>query len=91
MNPSAFPEQTGVLTGDPVNWGKDIGIYAAVPVHMFHGDARGRMCCCWKLTWLERVQVLFTGRIWHVMVTYGQPVPPQYLSPIKPYMENLHG
>src|SRR5579862_4119355 len=34
------------------------------------GDDQGSIICCWSLSWRERIKVLFTGRIWHRILTF---------------------
>ncbi|MGO1069283.1 hypothetical protein [Lysobacter sp. CA199] len=36
--------------------------------------------CCWRLSWRERITLLFTGRIWHSVMTFGRSLQPQLLS-----------
>lgn len=73
-----FPEQTVVIA-------KDQPEYRPLPAHRF-GDAQGRIACCWRLGFWERVRVLFTGVIWHEILTFNQPLQPQLLSVEKPPM-----
>ena len=73
-----FPEQTVVIA-------KDQPPYIPFPAHQF-GDAHGRIACCWKLSFLERLRVLFTGAIWHEILTFNHPLQPQKLSVEKPPM-----
>lgn len=35
---------------------------------------------CWSLSFKERIIVLFTGRIWHKLMHFGQPLQPQKIS-----------
>jgi hypothetical protein len=35
---------------------------------------------CWKLSFPERVQVLFFGRIWLSLATFGKPLTPSFLA-----------
>lgn len=74
-----FPEQTVVIA-------KDQPEYLPLPAHRFSG-ADGRIACCWQLTWIERLTVLFRGQIWHQVLTFNQPLQPQLLTVEKPPME----
>jgi hypothetical protein len=74
-----FPEQTTV-------YAKDQPQYRQLPAYRF-GDAEGRIACCWSLSWRERVRVLLTGRLWHQILTFNQPLQPQLLTVEKPEME----
>lgn len=75
----AFPEQTTV-------YAKDQPQYRALPAHHF-GDVEGRIACCWSLTWRERLRLLLTGKIWHQVLTFNQPLQPQLLAVEKPVMQ----
>lgn len=74
----SFPEQTFVIA-------EDQHPYLPLPAHRF-GDAEGRIACCWSLSWGERLRVLLTGRIWHQIMTFYQPLQPQKLTVEKPEM-----
>lgn len=76
-----FPEQTVVIA-------KDQPEYMPLPAYQFN-DAERRIACCWKLSLWERVQLLFTGRIWHQVLTFGGPLQPQLLTVQKPEMDGL--
>jgi hypothetical protein len=73
-----IPEKTVVIA-------KDHPEYIAIPAHQF-GDAEGRIAFCWGLTWRERLRVLFTGRIWHQVLTFNKPLQPQKLTVERPEM-----
>jgi hypothetical protein len=45
------------------------------PLHC-HRTADGRVTIRWKLTWRERVAVLFGGSIWHTVLTFNGPLQP---------------
>ena len=72
-----FPEQTTIIA-------KDQPPYTPLPAHRFKNDSRGRIACCWQLTWRERFHVLLTGKIWHQVLTFNQALQPQLLSTEKP-------
>lgn len=74
-----FPEQT-------VIYAKYQPEYNPLPAHKFPNDAQGRIACCWKLNIFERIRVLITGRIWHQIATFDEPLQPQLLSVEKPEM-----
>ncbi len=68
-----------------VVYAKDQPEYLPLPAYSF-GDAQGRIACCYKLSWRERLTLLITGRIWHQILTFGGPLQPQRLSIEKPEM-----
>lgn len=78
----SFPEQTVVIA-------KDQPEYNPLPAHVFKDDPQGRIACCWKLSWHDRFRVLFTGRLWHQILTFQQPLQPQLLTVDKPQMERV--
>jgi hypothetical protein len=77
-----FKEQTVVIA-------KDQPEYEPLPAHVFEGESTGRIACCWKLTWWERIKLLFTGRVWHQVLTFGRSLQPQLLTVEKPDMRPL--
>jgi len=79
VNLIEFPEQTVVIA-------KDQPEYRPLPAHRFANDPEGRIACCWRMTWRERLRVLLTGRVWHQVLTFGAPLQPQMLSTKKPKM-----
>lgn len=74
-----FPEQTTVFA-------KNQPEYLPLPAHKFEGDPQGRIAFCWRMTWRERFKVLFTGMLWHQVLTFDQPLQPQLLETDKPDM-----
>lgn len=80
MNLIEFPEMTTVIA-------KDQPEYNPLPAHRFKHDPHGRIACCWKITIWERIKLLFTGKIWHEVLTFNQSLQPQLLSVDKPIMQ----
>lgn len=76
MKLTTFPEQNATIA-------KAQPPYIPMPVHVSYDD-QGRMVCCWKLSLVERLQVLFTGKVWHQILTFYQPMQPQLLTISKP-------
>lgn len=60
--------------------------YMPLPAYVYHKDPQGRIACCWKLDWKERLRILFAGVIWHQILTFKQPLQPQLLTIEKPIM-----
>ena len=75
----SFPEQTVIIA-------KDQPQYLPIPAYKFPDDPEGRIVCCWKLNWYDRFGLLFTGRIWHQILTFHLPLQPQLLTIKKPEM-----
>lgn len=78
MNLIEFPEQTAVIA-------KDQAPYLPLPAHIVVDDPEGRIICCWRLTWRERVRLLFGAVIWHHVLTFGKPLQPQALELESPF------
>ncbi len=71
MTPIQFPQTNKVLTA-PAGQESEI---EPLPVH-----TDGKQCIsCWRLTWRERLRVLFHGRVWLCCLT-GATQPPVWLD-----------
>ena len=75
-----FPEQTIIFA-------KDQPQYRPLPAYRYQDDPEGRIVCCWELSFSERIAVLFTGKIWHSILTFNQALQPQLLQVNKPEMK----
>jgi len=75
-----FKEQTVV-------YAKDQPEYLPLPAYRESNDPQGRIVCCWKLTLAERFKLLWSGLIWHSVLTFKQPLQPQLLTIEKPEMK----
>ena len=51
------------------------------------GGQQGIVLCCWRLTWRERMAVLWRGIVWHQVMTFNHPLQPQLLSTSPPMVE----
>lgn len=76
MNPISFKDQNVVYAKDQPEY---------LPLPAFRWDD-GRIATCWKLTWRERLMLLFTGCVWQQVLTFNQPLQPQKLTVEKPEM-----
>lgn len=79
MNLVSFPEQTVVFAEHQPE-------YLPLPAHRFAGDPEGRIAFCWRLTWRDRLIVMWRGVLWHQVLTFNQPLQPQLLGTDKPEM-----
>ena len=75
MRPVEFPEQTHVIAKDQPQY---------LPLPALVTEDR-QVISCWGLTWRERLQVLFTGRVWLTISTYNSPLQPQRMSVERPF------
>jgi hypothetical protein len=78
MHTISFPEQS-------TSFAKNQSEYKPLPAYA-HNDPQGTITCAWHLPFLARLHLLFTGRIWHSVWTFHDPLQPQRLSVDKPYM-----
>ena len=46
-------------------------------------DDDGTVVTCWRLSWRERLRILFSGRFWLITMTFKAP-----LQPILPTIDN---
>lgn len=74
MTPVEFHEQNTVFA-------KNQPEYLPLPAHNGPG---GRVTFCWRLTWRERLAVVFSGFIWQQVLTFNRPLQPQKLLTDKP-------
>ena len=73
MKPIEFKEQNTVFA-------KDQPEYLPLPAHRVEGDPKGQVIFCQSLSFLERVKLLFTGKIWVSFLTFNQPLTPSYFT-----------
>lgn len=79
MNPIEFPEANKVIA-------KDQPQYLPLPAHIADDD-EGTTTFCWKLTLRERLKILFTGTLWHQVMTFRTALQPQRPSIDKPLLD----
>jgi len=48
----------------------------------------GVVTTCWKLTFLERFKILFTGKLWLRVLTFNEPLQPLLLSAHKLFLND---
>jgi hypothetical protein len=75
-----FPEANTI-------YAKDQPQYRPLPAYK---TTEGEIVCCWKLSLRERLILLFTGKIWHSIMTFNHPLQPQLLEVTKPGMYEIH-
>lgn len=49
-------------------------------------DVEGTVLTCWRLSFWERIKLIFTGRIWCMQLTFNRPLQPQLLQVEKPVL-----
>lgn len=78
MKPITFKESniTFAVNQDP---------YLPLPAWVSKEDAYGPVISCWKLTWRERLRVLWTGVVWHQCLTFRGQLQPLKLRAEDPF------
>lgn len=80
MTPVRFIEQNATIA-------KDQPEYLPLPACIESDDAGVvSVTSCWGLTWLERLTLLLTGRVWLRVLTFGHPLQPVLLMAQRPIM-----
>jgi len=59
--------------------------YVTLPANVLDD---GTVTICWKLTWKERFKLLFTGKLWHMILTFNRPLQPILLTTDTPHHIN---
>lgn len=80
MQPIEFPEQNKI-------WAKDQPEYLPLPAYTDNEQT----ISCWKLTWRERLALLFTGRLWLRQMNFGQSLQPQLPTIETPFESTTDG
>jgi hypothetical protein len=77
MNLNHFPEANIVF-------GANQPEYRGLPAYKVPRSGAGEIVCCWPLSWRERLRVLFSGRVWHTILTFNEALQPQLLDTRRP-------
>lgn len=72
MKPIEFEHQNTV-------YAKEQSEYMPLPALKIEGP-EGHVVSCWKMSFLERVKVLFTGVVWLDLLSFNRPLTPSYMS-----------
>ena len=73
MKPIEFKQQTDIIA-------KNQPPYLPLPCHINREDDWRPVTSCWRLDLFERITVLFTGKIYFRLATFGSKVQPQTAS-----------
>lgn len=68
MTPIKFPEYNIVFAEDQPE-------YQSLPAFK-NNSAQGEVISCWKLSFRERLRILFSGKLWLSMYSFNQPLTP---------------
>lgn len=72
MTPEDFKESNVVF-------GKEQKEYLSLPAFI-NNSKEGEAVICWKLSFWERIKLLFSKRIWMMICTFNKPIMPMYMS-----------
>ena len=72
MKPIEFKEQNVVFA-------KDQPEYLPLPAFK-NASPEGEVISCWKLSFKERLRILFNGKLWVCAMTFNKPLTPMYFS-----------
>lgn len=73
MKPIKFKEQN-------VEFAKDQPQYTPLPAFRDISNKEGKIIFCMKLNFVEKIRILFTGRIWVSLLTFNKPLTPSYFT-----------
>lgn len=62
-----------------VIYAKDQPEYLPLPALKID-SVNGEVISCWKMSFLERIKVLFTGKVWLTLMMANKPLTPSNLS-----------
>lgn len=72
MTPIKFPEHNVVFAADQPE-------YQPLPAFR-NSSPQGEVISCWKLSFIERLRLLFTGKLWVSLYSFNQPLTPSYFT-----------
>ena len=72
MKPVEFKHQNIVFA-------KDQPEYQPLPALRIDSP-EGEVVSCWKLSFKERIKIVFTGRVWLSLMSFNKPLTPSYLA-----------
>lgn len=72
MKPIKFPEHNVVYAENQEEY---------IPLPAFKADTpEGEVVSCWKLSFRERLRILFTGKLWVMIMTFNNPLTPSLFT-----------
>lgn len=72
MKPIPFKEQNTIFAEDQAEYGTITAYKAPTP--------QGEVISCWKLSFSERMRLLFTGKLWLCLLTFNKPLSPSFIT-----------
>jgi hypothetical protein len=62
-----------------VTFAKDQPEYQQLPALKLD-TPQGEVISCWKLSFVERITIIFTGKIWLQLLSFNKPLTPSYIT-----------
>ncbi len=72
MEPIKFKEQN-------CTYAENQPEYLTLPAFKADGP-EGLVISCWKLSLIERLRILFKGKLWVMLMTFKKPLTPSYFT-----------
>ena len=72
MKPVKFKEQNCTFAENQYE-------YLPLPAHKIK-EREGRIISCWKLSFIERMRLLITGKLWVSLMSFNKPLTPSYFT-----------
>ncbi len=72
MKPIKFPESN-------ITYAENQPEYLPLPA--FKNDSpQGEVVSCWKLSFTERLRILFKGELWLMLMAFNKPLTPSFMT-----------
>ena len=72
MKPIKFPEQN-------CTYAENQSEYLPLPAHKVD-NTEGEVISCWHLSFIERLRILFNGKLWVCLLSFHKPLTPIYFT-----------
>lgn len=72
MKPIKFKEQN-------VTFAENQPEYQPLPALRVNNEL-GEVISCWQLSFIERLRILFTGKLWVSLASFGKPLTPSFFT-----------
>jgi hypothetical protein len=72
MKPIKFKEQN-------VTFAENQPEYMPLPAFR-NSTTEGEVISCWQLSFTERIRILFTGKLWVLLMTFNKPLTPSFFT-----------
>lgn len=82
MKPVEFPQQNVVYAKDQPQY---------LPLPAYRTPDGMEVTACWQMTWREVLRVLFTGKVYVSLITFGGPLTPSRVSTEPPVPVETQG